>query len=318
MSTAAVTIRYDGPILADHRMDVADLAPALLGISELCKIANRRFNADRAAVKVLIGTDVEHKCFQLDLHVIQSVWDQTKAFISSEEVKSAKDFLEWLGILGIPTGGGVVGLFQLLKRLKGGKITSTTLETREGRNVVRIEINGDNNNKVVIVPPETLDLLRDEDAVANAKRVVQPLLKDGYESVEFESENKIVDRIEKHQAVAIASLDPSTVEETEKGEPQTIRAWISVYSPVYDVKAPKWRFKFGDAHEYMDISETDIVEAAMRRGGAMVDDAYFVELEIIQERKSNNTFSNTYKIKRVLDFRPARLPHQTDAFKGHN
>ena len=93
MSAANVIIRYDGPALAAHRMDIADIAPALLGISELCKIANRRFNGERASVKVLIGTDSEHQCFQLDLHVVQTFWDHTKSILANEEVRSAKEFL---------------------------------------------------------------------------------------------------------------------------------------------------------------------------------------------------------------------------------
>ena len=35
--------------------------------------------------------------------------------------------------------------------------------------------------------------------------------------------------------------------------------------------------------EYIDISETDIAYNALKRGGAMVDDAYRVELELTQE-----------------------------------
>lgn len=44
-------IRYDGPALADHSMDVADLAPALMALSDLLKIANTYMNGDRAGVK---------------------------------------------------------------------------------------------------------------------------------------------------------------------------------------------------------------------------------------------------------------------------
>ena len=65
----------------------------------------------------------------------------------------------------------------------------------------------------------------------------------------------------------------------------------------------------------LDIRDTDIASAAMKRGGAMMDDAYFVELEISQEHKATSGIKNIYKIKKVLDFKPARLPFQNDAFK---
>jgi hypothetical protein len=308
VSAASVTIRYDGPILAGHRMDVADLAPALLGLSELCKIANRKFNRERAAVQVLIGTDVEHKCFQFDLQVLQTLWDQTKTFLANDDVKTAKDILEWLGLLST-AGGGILGVFGLLKYLKGRKVTSTNLEMIDGRNVVRITIEGDNNT--VVVHPQTAELLRDESVIANAQKVVQPLMREGYETVEFESAGN-AEKIGKTEAAGIVAASTSDIEAGATDAPQTITAWVTVYSPVYDVKAPRWRFKFGDVHEYMDIRDTQIVEMALMRGGALVDDAYRVELEITQEHKPNGTITNHYKIKKVLEFRPSKLPYQSD------
>lgn len=312
--SATVIVRYDGPALADHRMDIADIAPALLGISELCKIANRKFNGERASVKVLIGTDAEHQCFQLNLQVVQTLWEHTKSVLSNEDIKSAKELLEWIGILAT-AGGGAVGLLHLLKLLKKGRISETQLTSVEGRDRVVLVIQGDNNITSVVVHPQTLELLRDEPAVANAKKVVQPLLQDGYERVEFEARGSVTEVIDKDDAVAIASLDSSKIEKTEVDEPQTIIAWVTVYSPVYDPKAPLWRFKFGDAHVYMDITETDIAEMTMKRGTAMIDDAYKVELEIRQEHKPGGGITNHYRIKKVLEFRPARLPYQTDAFR---
>lgn len=311
MSAAVVTVRYDGPVLSEHQMDVADLAPALLGLSELCKIANKKFNGEKAAIKVLIGTDVEHKCFQFDLHVVQTIWDSTKSFLASEDIASAKDFLEWLGIIST-TGGSVVGLFRLLKSLDGRKITSTSLEVKDGRDVIQINIEGENNT--VLVYPQTLDLLRDEKAVSNAKKVVQPLAREGYETVEFDEGNNVGEKINKSEAVAILDITAANLEESATDQPQTITAWVSVYSPVYDVQAKMWRFKFGDAHEYMDITDTDIAINAIKRGGSMVDDAYKVKLDITQEHKPNGSINNHYKIREVIDFRPSHLPFQSDAF----
>jgi hypothetical protein len=314
MSEATVTIRYDGPLLEFHQMDIADIAPALLGISELCKIANRKFNGERAAVKVLIGTDAEHKCFQLDLHVVQTIWEHTKTILSSEDVKTAKDFLDWLGLIGSAVGAPL-GLFQLLKKLGNKKIDSTTIETKTGRDVVQITVEGDHNH--ITVYPQALDLLRDEAAISNAKKVVLPLIQDGYTKVEFESNKRVTETIVRDDAISIASILPSQIETPHKDEPQVLTAWVTVYAPVFDSKAPKWRFRFGGAHEYMDIRETEIAPLAMKRGGAFVDDAYKVELEITQEHKPAGGITNHYKIRRVLDFRPARVPYQADAFMEH-
>ena len=117
-SNSSITVRYDGPALSGHQMDVSDLASALIGISELYQHANSRFNGDKASVKVLISTDTEHQCVD---------------------------------------------------------------------------------------------------------------------------------------------------------EPQVVSAWITVYAPVYDLTVKSWRFRYGEVHYYMDISETSIAEDAINRGGAAIN-----------------------------------------------
>ena len=312
MSSASVTVRYDGPALAGHQMDVADLAPALLGISDLCKHANRRFNGDRAAIQILIGADQDHKCFQVTLEIVQTIWQQAQALIQNSDVKNAKEILEWLGI--IETGLGGVGLFRLLKKVGKGKITSAKLEVMDGRDYYRVEINGDNNN-VIVVHPESFQLFKEPAVIESAKRVVQPLMKEGYANIDFES-GKTVEKITKDEARRIAEIETSdNQDEIIAGEPQTFSAYIKVYAPVYDLKVTIWRFQYGNGHEYMDISETDIAEKAMARGGAFIDDTYKVQLEMTQTKTAGGQFRNKYKIKKVEEFHPAKIVTQGSLLK---
>ena len=73
MSKVTFQLRYDGPALSEHGMDVADLAPALLALGELIKRANATFNGDAAKVNLIVQSDFEHKCFQINLELIQSI-----------------------------------------------------------------------------------------------------------------------------------------------------------------------------------------------------------------------------------------------------
>lgn len=74
MSAERIRLRYDGPALAGHQMDVAHLAPALLAVGDICKIANRKFNADKASVQVLVSVDLDHKCFEISFDLVQTLW----------------------------------------------------------------------------------------------------------------------------------------------------------------------------------------------------------------------------------------------------
>ena len=87
-----------------------------------------------------------------------------------------------------------------------------------------------------------------------------------------------------------------------------------MHSPVYEKDAKNWRFEYGDKYETMDISETDIAEKAIERGGALVNDTYKVTLQITQTRTPSGRFNNRYKIKNVIEFRPSSLMHQTNLF----
>src|SRR4051794_23532318 len=110
-SRVRTTIRYDGPALADHEIDVNELAPALLALADIIQLANKRFNGDAAAMRVLVKADVEQRCFQIDLHLLLSIADQAKALFTEDNLKTAKEIAKWLGL----SGTGVGSLFRLIK-----------------------------------------------------------------------------------------------------------------------------------------------------------------------------------------------------------
>ncbi|WP_022704423.1 hypothetical protein [Pseudorhodobacter ferrugineus] len=137
MKRVDTTIKYDGPALADKSMDVAHLAPALLALSDLVKEANRYANGDRAAARIYVNADVEQKCFELDVSVALTIWEQAKLLLAEDNIRTAKEILEWIGIVGGPS----VGLYQLIKWLRGKKVASVVvLRVKDGDNLVEIKV----------------------------------------------------------------------------------------------------------------------------------------------------------------------------------
>lgn len=61
----------------------------------------------------------------------------------------------------------------------------------------------------------------------------------------------------------------------------------------------------------MDISDTEIAAEAVRRGGVLVGDSYYVRLELTQAKTPSGDYKNHYKVKEVLEFRQGRLQSQS-------
>src|ERR1700680_1335319 len=113
------SIAYDGEALVapgDHSIDVQILAPALLAFGKLIREANAEFNGKTSTAKVFVVSDFEHKCFNINFEVVVNLYEQIRTLLGIEQIKTAKEVLEWLGLLGIPTSlGGALSYLGYLR-----------------------------------------------------------------------------------------------------------------------------------------------------------------------------------------------------------
>ena len=176
-------IKFNGPALQNKSMDVAYLAPSLLALSSLIRDVNAYANGDRAGVKVLINADLDQKCFELNIELAQTIWNQAKSLLIDDNIVTAKELGEWVGII-LGGGGGGIGLFQLIKRLKGTQPQSIEeIKGDDGRSRTRITIT-ENAEPVVIVNP-VYNIYSNTVTRNKAVRFLEPLRQEGYDSVEF-------------------------------------------------------------------------------------------------------------------------------------
>lgn len=230
--TVKAVIRYDGPALAEHEMDVHDLAPALLALGDLCRTANAALNGDQASVKVLVRADIEQKCFQLQFELVQTLYEQLTSLIDRDQVKDAKAILEWLQILGIPTAG--VGLFALYRYLSKKKPKDTVqVTTNSDHGSVTYQIIGNENS--ITVPTEVDIIAQAPGALESVKRILTPLAKTGYESLSFEHNDATTAYISREEAQEILELAPETLQVEREGEHVSkIRTAVRIKRPVYE------------------------------------------------------------------------------------
>jgi len=229
-------IRYDGPALVGHEMDVQDLAPALLAVSNIVQIANRKFNGDGASIRVLVDADVEQQCFQLDLSLVQSLFDQAAVLVGAKDIATAKEIAEWVGLI----GAGGLGLFQVLKRIYGVSDAGSpgvTFTAGDQTGTTIINIAGDVHG--IIVPTPTAQLLVDPEVNRNVKAVLQPLQKEGYQDLSFLHGDRTVAHINKEEAERIIVDAPLDLSSPPTESTSHVRGAVRIKSPQYEGGA-KW------------------------------------------------------------------------------
>jgi hypothetical protein len=182
------SIAYDGAALAEtaeHSIDVQSLAPALLA-----------FNAGKkSTAKILVVSDFEHKCFNINFEVVLSTLEQLKSLLSSESVKTAKDVLEWLGLLGIPTGAfGGLSYLGYLKWKSGRKVTEVKpLSDVDRSGIVEVRVEGDGNS--VHVHNHVYRLSESPKALRATRDAFLPLGQDGFDNVKLREGDTVVEEI---------------------------------------------------------------------------------------------------------------------------
>lgn len=228
------TIRYDGPALGGHEMDVHDLAPALLALADVIQIANQKFNGLQANIKVLVNADVEQRCFMIDISLVQSFMDQAKTLLGSDDIKTAKEIAEWVGIM----SSGSVGLFGLLKFLRASKEGATPLQI-ENRGDGNVTVIG--NGNTIVVPQQVFLLAQEPKAVEKAKGVLRPLENEGYESLAFLDGDKEIFEVTKAEASGIGDLPSQPFAELPSESASNIRGQVRIKSAQYEGSA-QWGF----------------------------------------------------------------------------
>ena len=231
MAEIETIIRYDGPALVDHEMDVEELAPALLALASLIQTANHKFNGDSSAVRVVVNADVEQQCFQIKIKLIQDLLQKTRSFLGGD-VATIKEICEWIGIVG-SGAAGALSLFKLLLSLGKKQQDATVFKAKAGDDSTIVQIENLTINLPEGTPRQVAELIRDPNIIIKAKEVLRPAAQPGYDTVAFVDPHKHrkVFEAKKDEVRAALAYEPPVAEEgdeEEEGEPTyaTGPAWV--------------------------------------------------------------------------------------------
>ncbi len=308
MSTSAkLRIAFDGTSLSEHQIDVQDLAPALMGLGEIFNEANRVFNDKKCHIRVCVTPDMEKKCFDIGLKIIQDNWTAVSSLFTKENIETAEQIIDW-----IFRTGAAGGLVWTLVHYNKKPVNVINFKDENGNPYYRYQF----KDKEDLVLDHKQHILYENNVIRKGlKKLLSPIINNAGISdfYAYKKEHEDGVHVTKKEAQSIEFVLDSEPEELTQDD-NTIDAWLSVYSPVYDMKPKKWRFWYGDNHYYMNIENSGIKELVISNGGALIGDKFRVKLQITQKNVEDKIV-NEYKIVKVLEFKPSE--RQGDMFSEY-
>lgn len=292
MSQERFSIIYDGPALADNAMDVRDLAPALLALGSMFEEANDILNHDHARVAVQVNGSFKTGCFRIDLSVTQQLLDQLTDLFNQRSMATAKNLLEWIGLL----GAGGKGLLGLLSWLKGRKPSRVELLNTGS---VRVFVDGESFDTETAV----LELYRHiklRKALEDA--VVKPLRKEGVETFSVMQDEQVTVTLDR--AAANWLVAPEAEDEPIDDSESVISLQIVNIAFRDD---NKWRFSDGAGTYYASIVDQAFLERVNKNEEA------FAKGDILKVRLhrrqwlSGEDMRTEYTVLEVLEHRRATV-----------
>lgn len=273
-ATVHFSIKYDGPALASHQMDVRELAPALIALSALLEDSNRAAYPDSADVRVNVQGNFKGGSFGVDLIAVQSIGQQIVTMLAGQNGTAAANLFGILQGLGMLTGGGV-GLIGLIKWLRGRKPSAirfvndkTVFELREAEAVETLEVD--------LVAGK---LYQSRVVRQSLAKVMKPLEREGIDYFASGREGKAEAIVTKADvpffeiAAGAADVVSDTVSEA---------VLLQIESAVFK-EDNKWRFSDGATSFFAEIADTDFlaqIESGAERFGK--GDVLIVDLRRVQ------------------------------------
>ena len=303
MSTCRFAIAYDGSAVADGRMSVKDLAPALLAVGELFDAANKVLNEDAAKVEAHVKATSEGS-FEVALELVQtSLVDQVVSLFSGDKVTAILQMKEFIfGTDGLE-GGGVLALIKWLRGKKASKIAHLD----EGTIKVTAK-----DGTTVEYPLKVLRLYEDPKVRLAIKELIAvPLQKSGIDEFQVRNGDRVEASVRKEDS---EHFDASFLFESE-ATAQVMDMQFNIVSLAFK-EGNKWRLTDG----HRDISATiedqdflsriDAYEEAFTKGDTLSCRVRIEQSTVLNQLKT------TYTVEKVLDHktgtRQARLDFDTN------
>lgn len=243
-ATVHFSIKYDGPALASHQMDVRELAPALIALSSLLEEANRALYPDSAEVRVNVNGSFKGGSFGVDFVALQSIKDQIVSIFAGPGATAAANLFAILSGIGILGAGGLIGV---IKWLRGRKPSSIRIEN--DKTVFELQL--DESIETFEVDLAAGKLYQSRVVRQSLARVVKPLETEGIDIFACGQDGATQTVVSKEEAefFAIAASGADVVSDVTSAG-----VLLQIESAVFK-DGNKWRFSDGSNSFFAEISD---------------------------------------------------------------
>lgn len=286
---------YDGKALEEHLMDVRDLAPAMMAISDLLTHANKEINGDKLEIQLNVKANFKTGCFGIEFVEHLSWVNQIKDLLTGSNATALANASGILGLVGF-FGGTTVGVIQLYKKLKG-KAPVKIEESFENTKVFYTE------TEYLEVDKRTLRLYRSKVIASDIEKMLEPLSKDGIDTfyvVKDMSDEKPELFIDKSELEYFKFQDM----EDHLSE-SVVETFLQIESISFKEKN-KWRFNNGGSTIHASILDESFlqkVDSGLLRFGK--GDLLKVELKTIQFL-AHTKLKTEFEVIRVIEHKTAK------------
>lgn len=296
MSRAEFVVVFRGEAAAGGRIDVRDLAPALLSLSAAIDAANVALNGDRQPVKVEVHAVAEGS-FEVHLDVVMSAWAQLNAFVHRSDIDTAKQLLEWLGILTGVAGGTIGGLIGLYRWLNGR--TPTKVERSKAGGVTIYDEAG----HTITVPWEVLRLYQDLAVNRALGQLLDTLENEALDSIELRDAKAITPPVTLTRADRAAFSLPQPEDETVVDDTRTLA--LSIRSLAFQ-EGNKWRLFDGQNVITATIEDRDFILRVDRNQIRFAKgDVLLCQVRTVQKQTTDGLKTDHF-VQKVVEHRTAQ------------
>ncbi|EDR6859595.1 hypothetical protein EF34_003898 [Salmonella enterica subsp. enterica] len=271
-----LVVKYDGPALVDHKIDLDVLIESLNGLNSLLKEVNLVVNGTSENINVEVEPFSEGS-FEYLIDIIQNPLDHL-------------NILSIVGIGGTAALAAGNTLIELVRKINGRQIRRLTL-TAEGDCKIIMD-----DGEEIIAPSYFRPLLASPSIRKSLSKLIHnPLQKEGYESLKISTQQGVElvnvheDGIEpfRYRRVPVEqSLSERLIEET----PIT-------FLTIHKDKNTGWRVNYDDETISVSIEDNEFLQrVSTGRESGVFSDVYYVDLLI---RENLNSLDKTYIVVTV-------------------